>query len=138
MIIQTYQPEHYAVTAAAAQNYDAFYEQEICFRKIMGYPPVCQLLQLLAEGQDEQETFAAVERISGLIKTADFPEVMLLGPTKAGLSRGRDLYRFVMYAKHPDMAQLIRLRTFIEGYLAYSDEFKKIMVGFDMNPMSLA
>lgn len=138
VIIQTYQPEHYAVTAAAAQDYDAFYEQEICFRKIMGYPPVCQLLQLLAEGENEQETLAAVERISALIKAADFPQVLLLGPTKAGLSKGRDLYRFVMYAKHPDLAQLIRLRAFIEGYLAYSDEFKKIMVGFDMNPMSLA
>ena len=138
VIIQTYQPDHYAITAAAAQDYDAFYEQEICFRRIMGYPPVSQLLQMLVESGSEKEAAAAAGRISEMVKNADFPDVVILGPVKAGISKGKDLYRFVMYAKHPDEEELIRLRTFIEGYLAYSDTCKNIMVGFDMNPMTLA
>ena len=104
----------------------------------MGYPPVSQLLQMLVEGESEKEAAAAADRISGMIKNADFPEVVILGPVKAGISRGKDLYRFVMYAKHPDERELIRLRNFIEGYMAYSDSCKNIMVGFDLNPMTLA
>ena len=73
-----------------------------------------------------------------MIKNADFPDVLILGPVKAGISKGKDLYRFVMYAKHPKARELIRLRTFIEGYLIYSDAYKNIMVGFDLNPMTLA
>src|SRR5699024_6211896 len=52
-VIQTYSPEHYAVVTAAAQDYEAFYEQEISYRDLMGYPPVEHLLAVLISCEDE-------------------------------------------------------------------------------------
>lgn len=47
MILQTYSPDHYAIRAAAAQDYDAFYEQEIVLRDQLGYPPFSDLVLLV-------------------------------------------------------------------------------------------
>ena len=52
-VIQTYAPEHYAIQTAAAQDYDAFYEEEIRYRELMGYPPAEHLLAVLASSEDE-------------------------------------------------------------------------------------
>lgn len=46
VVIQTYTPQHYSIAAAAAQNYEQFYEEEIAFRSIMDYPPVCNMLMV--------------------------------------------------------------------------------------------
>ncbi len=138
VIIQTYQPEHYAITAAAGQDYDAFFEQEIMFRKIMRYPPVTQLLMILVEGPDDGEARAAAGQIRNMIDGVHDGGLELLGPSRAGLAKGRDLYRYVMYVKHPDADTLIRLRECVEAGLTDQDIFKNIFVGFDLNPMTLA
>ena len=52
-MIQTYSPEHYAVVTAAAQDYEAFYEEEIRYRDLMGYPPVENLMAVLVSCGDE-------------------------------------------------------------------------------------
>ena len=48
VVIQTYDPEHYAIEASAAQDYEAFYEKEIRYRSLMGYPPVENLIYVKA------------------------------------------------------------------------------------------
>ncbi len=136
VIIQTYQPDHYAVIAAAEQDYDLFFQQEMIFRKIMKYPPFSQLLMILVEGPDERETFAAAQRIRTVIGEPEGAEI--LGPSRAWLAKGRDLYRFVLYVKHPDAEQLIRLREKAEAEIADPDLFRNIYAGFDLNPMTLA
>ena len=52
-IIQTYSPGHYAIETAAAQDYAAFYEEEIRYRELMGYPPAENLLAVLVSGKEE-------------------------------------------------------------------------------------
>ena len=52
-VIQTYTPTHYSIVTAAAQDYEAFYEEEIRYRQIMGYPPVENLLAVLVSCEDE-------------------------------------------------------------------------------------
>ena len=52
-MIQTYTPTHYSIVTAAAQDYEAFYEEEIRYRQIMGYPPVENLLAVLVSCEDE-------------------------------------------------------------------------------------
>ena len=58
VIIQTYTPEHYAVQAAAAQDYDTFYKKEIHMRQLLGYPPYCDLAQMIFRAEDEKEAAA--------------------------------------------------------------------------------
>ena len=52
-VIQTYSPEHYGIVTAAAQDYEAFYAEEIRYRELMGYPPAESLLAVLVSCGDE-------------------------------------------------------------------------------------
>ena len=52
-MIQTYQPEHYSIRAAALQDYPAFFEEEIGYRELMNYPPAHQLLAIHAACQEK-------------------------------------------------------------------------------------
>ena len=49
VVIQTYQPDHYAIRCAAAQDYEPFVREEIAFRSLMGYPPCGRLLAILGK-----------------------------------------------------------------------------------------
>ena len=50
MILQSHMPDHYALGLACAQDYDAFFEREMEFRRTMGYPPVAALVNLIVRG----------------------------------------------------------------------------------------
>ena len=52
-VIQTYSPDHYAIATSAAQDYEAFYEEEIRYRTMMGYPPAENLLAVFISSADE-------------------------------------------------------------------------------------
>lgn len=69
VVIQTYQPEHFSIRTAAAQDYVAFYEKEILYRKLMSYPPVWNMLHILAASADPQTAQECMEDISGWIHT---------------------------------------------------------------------
>jgi primosomal protein N' (replication factor Y) len=135
VVIQTYQPEHYCITSAASQDYERFYNQEIMFRRMMHYPPETQMLMLLAEGADDEETSAAMNKMRAMIRTADFQTVEVIGPSKASISKGKDMYRYVLYMKHQQENELIRLKDFLEGYLKWSGQFQNIYFNFDFNPV---
>ena len=55
VIIQTYTPESYAVQCAAAHDYEGFFQKEVMVRKLLGYPPFGDLLQLVISGASEEE-----------------------------------------------------------------------------------
>ena len=107
VVIQTYNPEHYSIVEAAKQDYKSFFEQELLYRKLMKYPPCGQLLAVLVSSQEEEKA----EQLSGKLAalTADLTEegLELLGPTKAGISRIKDIYRYVLYYKESARGDLI-------------------------------
>ena len=132
VIIQTYQPEHYCIQTAAAQDYDSFYSQEIRFRQMLHYPPDRQMMVMLAEGENDQQTGQAVQKLREIAGEADFEAVEFIGPSRAGIAKAKDLYRYTMYMKHQDIKELIRLRDFLEGYLKWSQQFSNIYFTFDI------
>lgn len=132
VIIQTYQPEHYCIQTAAAQDYDSFYSQEIRFRQMLHYPPDRQMMVMLAEGEHDQQTGQAVQKLREIAGEADFEEVEFIGPSRAGIAKAKDLYRYTMYMKHQDIKELMRLRDFLEGYLKWSQQFSNIYFTFDI------
>lgn len=132
VIIQTYQPEHYCIQTAAAQNYDSFYSQEIRFRQMLHYPPDRQMMVMLAEGEHDQQTGQAVQKLREIAGEADFEAVEFIGPSRAGIAKAKDLYRYTMYMKHQDIKELMRLRDFLEGYLKWSQQFSNIYFTFDI------
>ena len=132
VIIQTYQPEHYCIQTAAAQDYDSFYSQEIRFRQMLHYPPDRQMMVMLAEGEHDQQTGQAVQKLREIAGEADFEAEEFIGPSRAGIAKAKDLYRYTMYMKHQDIKELMRLRDFLEGYLKWSQQFSNIYFTFDI------
>lgn len=74
-VIQTYQPEHYAVVRAAQQDYEGFYQEEILYREIMGYPPVSHMLAVQVFAREEGRGSDLAKYLAETVRK-HFPEVM--------------------------------------------------------------
>ncbi len=140
VLIQTYQPEHYSITTAAKEDYDSFYEQEMAYRKALGYPPAENILALLILSAKEEQAEAAARLLAGAIEQfagehAD-TEFERIGPVPASLAKANDIYRYVIYIKQKNYNALVALKNFLEGYILYSEKFKQVNVQFDFNPMN--
>ena len=140
VIIQTYSPEHYAITAAMEHSYEAFYEQEIAYRSLMAYPPCAHLLVILVQCGDESSAILATMRIQKMIEKSQEGEkepVQLLNPGRAAISKLRDLYRQVLYIKHQDVSRLEELKSRLEPVLETHPLFAGIQIQFDFDPMGM-
>ena len=85
-IIQTYHPEHYAIQAAAAQDYTSFYEQEIGYRQLMGYPPAEHMLAVHVSSAEEEKLDMAMAYLKRFLeRIMPEKEVQLIGVEAAGL-----------------------------------------------------
>ena len=102
-IIQTVEPDHPVLNLAAAQDYQAFYRQEIGFRRLGLYPPFCSLCVLGFSGAKEPEVLEAASRFSALLaqeaaKQPDLP-LRLLGPAPMNVVMVNDRYRYKLTLK---------------------------------------
>jgi len=93
-IIQTYHPTHYAIQAAAKQDYAAFYRQELAFRQRLGYPPCGQLVQLIYSHHQEDECCAEAERLARLLAERLPTQGRLIGPAPAFVARWHGQFRW--------------------------------------------
>ena len=81
VLIQTINPDHYAVRLASAQNYEGFYEKEIQFRKLMRYPPFSALANVLVRNGKQDQAMAMAGEIANLLTPS--PEgIKMLGPPR--------------------------------------------------------
>ena len=134
-VIQTYQPEHYAVQRAAAQDYEGFYDLEIAYRDLMSYPPMSGMLAMLLQGADEDILEAESEKIKTMILEMDIPLLRVTGPTPAVISKISDIYRRVIYLKHEDVKELYCVREMIDEAVKNETISKEIRVEYDENPL---
>ncbi len=134
VIIQTYQPAHYAVMAAAKQDYEAFYREEMAYRKAMDYPPYCRMMVWIAEDSDEERARTCMEQFYRIGK--EDPGVEVLPPAPAAIARERDRFRFVLYAKSRKLSGLIGFRKRCQEWLALDKEHEETSVTSDTHPMS--
>lgn len=98
VVIQTYNPEHYSVTTGAMQDYGAFYETEIQFRRQLSYPPFLDILKLTIQGASEAKTQTEAEKIAAAVK-AKLSETQIIGPFPAAVAKIKDIYRFNILLK---------------------------------------
>ena len=102
-IIQTTDPDNPVLNLAAAQDYDAFFEQEIAYRKLGLYPPFCGLCVIGFAGAKEIEVARAAARFAALLgqqaaKQPDLP-LRVLGPTPSSIEKINDTYRYKLTIK---------------------------------------
>ena len=135
VVIQTYSPEHYSIVNAAKQDYESFYEEEISYRRLMGYPPAAGLMAIYASGADE----ALLTKASGYLKdfavraSGEAP-MAVIGPASPGIGKINDIYRKVIYLKSEDERILMAVKDRMEKYIEINRGFQSLKIQFDMNP----
>ena len=133
VVIQTYSPDNYAVRLGAKQDYEEFYEHEMAYRKLLGYPPVMSMLGVLFTGPDYNELEKVCAKISSL---PEYPGISRIGPADAAVARINDRWRKMIYFKSECYSGLIRVKDAIERYMEkYPD--KDITVNFDFSLMGV-
>ena len=137
-VIQTYSPEHYAIVTAAAQDYQAFYEEEIRYRELMGYPPVENLLAVLVNCEDEALLEKGCKYLKEYaLRVQGKDELEIIGPASPGIGKINDVYRKVLYLKTERYDTLIRMKNRLEKYIEVNSGFQRMRIQFDFNPMQV-
>jgi len=133
VVIQTYRPEHYSILRAAAQDYEAFYEEEILYRELGEYPPAAHMMAVLVTSGSEERGGQLAERIAQMSKV-NGGKVRVIGPARASIGKINDIYRFVVYCKSCSYDSLIAVRESIEQFIS-AIELKGEVVQFDFDPI---
>ena len=137
VVIQTYSPEHYSIETAAKQDYEAFYQEELAYRTMMGYPPVEQLAAILVTSEDESLLETACSYMKSYAERMNRNQVRIIGPASPYVGKVNDVYRRVIYLKHARYEAMIDLKNKLEQYIEINSGFRKVRVQFDFNPMNV-
>lgn len=138
VVIQTYSPEHYSIEMAAAQDYEGFYDAEMKYRELMGYPPVEQLLAVLMTGPLEELLETAARYLKDFAVRLDKNrQLQIVGPASPYVGKVNDVYRRVLYLKGADYKLLIEVKNRMEQYIEINEGFKTMRIQFDFNPMNI-
>jgi primosomal protein N' (replication factor Y) len=115
VILQTFQPEHYVIQAVRQHSYRQYYQQELEYRRQLGYPPFTRLVRLEYRDPDEDKARQAAGLIAEKLKTWLHAEsrsaTEMIGPAPCFFSRLDGQYRWQIVLRGPDPAELLRGRS---------------------------
>jgi primosomal protein N' (replication factor Y) len=136
VLVQTFYPEHYAIQDAARQDYPAFFERELNFRRVMTYPPFSALACLLVRDKQLEKAIRWARQIGEYLAPFDGKELKVLGPAAAPLARLKKEYRFQFLLKSPRRALLAKA---LAGAMDFCEkgEIPERAVLVDVDPVSL-
>lgn len=135
VLIQTFNPEHYAIKLAKEQNYERFYEAEMKFRKNLSYPPYYFTVQVMISHKDESIAIQKAYEIADLIKRQLSEKAKILGPTPRPIARTHNLFHYQILVKYRFETQLeAALNEVLE--LTQLKENKELRVIIDSEPQN--
>ena len=133
-VIQTYHPDHYSIQAAAVQDYQAFYEEEMSYRMLLDYPPASHMLAVLGSGPEDESLVQAMHYLKLYIQRIyKGNDLHVIGPAYAAVGKVKDIYRQVIYLKHEDYQVLVKIKDQLEKYIEINSGFRKMYIQFDFN-----
>lgn len=133
-VIQTYHPEHYSIQAAMRQDYDSFYQEEITYRKLLGYPPASNLMAVHGSCLEEKLLEKAMDYIRRyLLRIRQSEEIQIIGPAAEAVAKVNDMYRSVLYVRDSSEEHLVQMREKLERYIEINWGFNSIYLQFDLN-----
>lgn len=132
VVVQTYNPEHYAIVAGAAQDYDAFYRSEISFRSQLGYPPFRELMKIIIQSTSEKELRQEAAELASAIRQLAAPLGIteIFGPLPAAVAKIKDRHRMMIFVKAIQMTPL-------KEAISAAQLNRKQNVIFDVDPLNL-
>ncbi|MBT8373382.1 MAG: primosomal protein N' [Deltaproteobacteria bacterium] len=139
VILQTYNPDHFSITAARDQDFNAFYKTEIGFRKVLNYPPFSRMIQLKISGKSKEKTRQHAHAVGELCRVVQTSKqsflkmVEILGPIEASIPRIASRYRWQILLKgmgvNP-LHQFIR-KVLLENTAHFNNRNVKVVVDVD-------
>jgi primosomal protein N' (replication factor Y) len=135
VLIQTINPDHYAVRMAASHDYQAFYEKELNFRRMMHYPPFTAMANLVVRSEKQEEALLLSAELGRLLTPV--PEsIKVMGPGEAPVPRLKNEFRYQMLIKSASRKilneQLRRVRDF-----AVNHKWPATALVIDVDPLTL-
>jgi len=135
VLLQTINPEHYAIRSAAAQDYAAFYKKEIEFRRLMRYPPFSALANVLVRHSSQEEAMRLAGDLGGVLTPP--PEgVRVLGPAEAPVPRLKREFRYQTLLKAASRKRLGEVLRQLRSY-AMTAKWPATALVIDVDPLSL-
>ncbi len=133
VIVQTFTPDHYAISFAAKHDYHGFYGREIQTRNELGFPPFVNLIKITLRSKIEQNVIKAAERLADRL-TAKISFIDLIGPAPSPISKLRGFYRWNILIKSKNVEEEVKnLRKILSGFRKGSGVFMAV----DVDPMSM-
>jgi primosomal protein N' (replication factor Y) len=132
-IVQTLFPEHFSIQLARQQDYRAFYEQEIRFRKAMRYPPQVALVNVVVRGRAFAKAMSDASDLAARVRAVPAGDLRVLGPAPAPIDRLRGEYRVQILLKGSNR---IAMRDALDQALAVDADLRR-RVTVDVDPVSV-
>lgn len=135
VLLQTINPDHYAVRCAAAQDYAKFYEKELEFRRLMRYPPFSAMANILVRAEKQEDALRLASELARILGEPG-PGMKVLGPAEAPVPRLKNEFRYQMLIKAASRPNLNdRLRE-LRRYAA-DQRWPATALVIDVDPLSL-
>ena len=129
VVIQTYNPDHYAIIHSTNHDYESFYKEEIIGREALQYPPIGEMIQItLLDTTLSKVKERATELANTLRKASHGQRIDILGPYENGATKIRDMYRLCIMIRGINLQQ-------IKSYMYHSDIFTMPHMYIDVDPV---
>ncbi|MGH0007271.1 primosomal protein N' [Enterococcus gallinarum] len=135
VIIQTFNPEHYAIQLAQTQNYEAFYQQEMWVRHQSGYPPYYYTVKITCSHLEEQAAAQKMFAIYQEVQKELSGQSILLGPAPSAIMRVKNRYYYQLIIKYKNEPHLPELLTRLLEQ-SQIDQRKGLYVSIDQEPLN--
>ncbi len=142
VVLQTYNPQHFAIRSAQAQDFERFFEKEIQFRQTLGFPPFTRLAQLRISGTDKARTMQLAQSLGEKCRQIAAGDgrlsgVTVMGPIEAPLAKLANRYRWHMMLKSGRADDLHQFLNCLQQDHHKVFTQKKISVVIDVDPMGM-
>ena len=135
VLIQTINPDHYAIQCAAEQDYEKFYRKEIEFRRALHYPPFGAMASIVVRSANEEDALARSAALGRLLSPA--PEgVRVMGPAPAPVLRVKSEYRYQVLLKTSSRKRLSEMLGDVRRFAA-AEKWGPANLAIDVDPMTL-
>lgn len=132
VVVQTFQPDHYALLSALHHDDEAFFARELESRRSVGYPPVSRLGMIRIEGLDEQEVGAAARQASQWAEAlAAQNEAEIRGPTPAPIAKIKDRHRWMTMVRAPTPAKLLAVMRGVRSRISHLPRGVSVLLDVD-------
>ncbi len=137
VLVQGYNPNHYSLRSALAQDYSEFAELELKFRQQLGYPPFQRLVQIVFRSPTQKEACQAAQNSLKLLNQKISPPLKILGPAPCPIEKLRGAYRWQLLLKGPSTgAQRRQLQALLDADFPNSLP-SKTKVTVDVDPITM-